>query len=103
MRLHISGGEQKTITTPIILKGVLVDTDGINSAELSIIDSNGSVTPVGGLHISGASNYGGLVQLNEACEPTITIELVGTGSSATIYYEEIQWKDVLKLLRVFSY
>lgn len=103
MRLHIADGEQKSITTPIILKSVLIDTDGENDATLTIVDVAGDVTPLGGFVVSGRENHGGFMQLNEACEPSIVVELAGTGSNATIYYEEIQWKDVLKLLRVFSY
>jgi len=103
MRLQIAAGEQKSLTGPIILKSVLIDTDGTNDAVLTIVDANGDVTPVNGFKVRGNSEHGGFMQLNEPCEPSIVVELTGTGATATVYYEEIQWKDVLKLLRVFSF
>lgn len=103
MRAHLNAGDIVTISTtnPIIIKAWLVDTDGQNPATLTIVDATGDVTPAGGFVTEG--DHGGVMQLNETCEPTVTAELQGTGSTATIYYELIEWKDILKLLRVFSY
>jgi len=105
MRAYLNGDEQKTISQdkPVIIKGWIIATDDIHDATLIIADANGDVTPPNGFRVQAENDYGGASQINETCDPAITAELQGEGASATIYYEAIEWKDILKLLRVFSY
>ena len=81
---------------PVIIKGMLVKTDGMNNATLEIIDADGSVTPPGGLVVYGEHGYGGMTNVDETASPSIIATLTGSGSSAVIYYEEIPWKELAR-------
>lgn len=87
---EIDGPKDLVSTEPVIVTGWLIVTNGSNDAVLVGVDFDGDIFPPAGLTVKGQENWGG-ANLHLVVKPTITFTLTGTGSQATIYYENLKW------------
>ena len=85
MRIHLTGGEGPVTLSqdkPIKIRSILIDRENDDVVALTIVDSIGDVTPVGGFRWS-------LIGLNEPCYPTVIATLAAPDTvTAVIYYDE---------------
>jgi len=87
----------KTLEIGIVIKGWLINSE-FNDAVLTIVDSDGDITPPTGFIHELSGSTSGVADFNEEAVPTVTFQLTGDGATATIYYEEIKWRDLAKFL-----
>jgi hypothetical protein len=92
-RLHVSTGESKTLVKdgerPVFIKNIVVFTDHTNDASIQINDKNGPFFAQP-FPVPGETGHGGVVTINEPVYGPATVSVLGTGASATVFYQDIR-------------